>query len=351
MNSFAILVQPRLSSVSHNPGYQILTRTSAFLAGSLEGLVSLSGHEMQGWVICLPLIPAQDQATIPGDFNGRQASKVIALSRKLGVKILGVGESVFEELAPDAASKYGFPILSSGNVYRACIIRSLLRQVPKCRGIPLSQLKVVVVGAGGALGRLCAQVLAGELRNLVLVGISEKEFGLLSTQILYETGVSVRLGRELERELREADVVLLTDKSYQGWGEREWAQLKPGAWVIMGQYEPKDSIERFRPDIFLINKLMVTLSKRILFRSRFRFKVLRSLFYATWPEWINQLTFNKPEIPEICNLPVALAETMLLAQDHPLTVSGTESYMKIKCVNQLDQMSTRLGFIPQLIDV
>ncbi|NLC06556.1 MAG: hypothetical protein GX755_01085, partial [Syntrophomonadaceae bacterium] len=161
-------------------------------------------------------------------------------------------------------------------------------------------------------------------------------------------GVSVRLGRELERELREADVVLLTDKSHQGWGEREWVHLKPGAWVIMGQYEPKDSIERFRPDIFLINKLMVTLSRRILFRSRFRFRVLRSLFYATWPEWINQLTFNKPEIPEICKLPVALAETMLLAQDHPLSVLGTKPHMKIKCVDRLDQMSTRLGFIPQL---
>jgi len=268
------------------------------------------------------------------------------LTRRLGINILGVGEADYGRW--EQFLKPNYPLtLSGGTAYRAGLVRQLLIDSLSRQGLPLSQVRVVVTGAGGPLGKVCVRVLATQVRKLSMAGIAERDFDFLARQILYESGTSVRLVRELNRELSETDVLVAADEEPGGGESRGWRDLKAGALVLLVSSQWANKLRDLPPQVE-INQLMVSLPWKIRFKSSLLYKAYQGLLQETWPDWLSQL--NQPETLGAGRqlVPASLAEVVLLASDHSLSAFSPGNNPGLKLVDQLDAAGNKLNFIPQL---
>ena len=347
LQNFALLVQPDSSAGKSRLKTPIFARVPAFIGGRLEGLNTASGIGKTGWLICQPRLSKTDYpAETLVRINQQRARQLTDLTQKLGINILGVGEADYGGWGD--FFKPSFPhTLSEGTAYRAGLVRQLLVGSLRPKGLPQSQVRVVVTGAGDPLGKICARVLATQFRKLSLVGITERDFDFLARQIIYESGTSVRLARELNQEFSETDVLVAADEEPGGGESLVWRDLKVGASVLLVGSQWVNKL-RDLPPLFEINQLMVSLPRQIRFKSSLLYKAYQSLLQETWPEWLGKL--KQPET--LGNgrqlVPASLAEVILLASDHSISALSPGNDPGLKLVDQMDAAGEKLNFIPQL---
>jgi predicted amino acid dehydrogenase len=347
LQNFALLVQPDFSAGSSRLKTPILARIPAFIGGRLEGLNTALGSGETGWLICQPRLsktdyPAESLARI----NRQRARQLTDLTQKLGINILGVGEADYGDWRELLKARTSLT-LSEGTAYRAGLVRQLLVELLSQKGLPFSQVRVVVTGAGVPLGKICARVLATQIRKLSLAGITERDFDFLARQILYESGTSVRLARELNREFSETDVLVAADEEPGGGESREWQHLKTGALVLLVSSQWTNKLRNL-PQQVEINQLMVSLPWQIRFKSSLLYKAYQGMLQETWPEWLSKL--NQPETSGAGRqlVPASLAEVILLASDHSISGFSPGNDTGLKLVDQMVSAGKKLKFIPQL---
>ena len=348
LQNFALLVQPEFSAGNSRLKTPILTRIPIFIGGRLEGLKSVSEKGGVGWLICQPHL---SKADYPAETFARiyrqRARQLTNLTQRLGINILGVGEADYGGWGE--FFKPNFPLaLSGGTVYRAGLVRQLLVESLSHKGLPFSQVRVVVTGVGSPLGKICARVLATQFRKLSLTGITERDFDFLARKILYESGTSVRLARELNQEFSETDVLVAADEEPVGGESQDWRDLKAGASVLLVSSQWANKLRDLPPQVE-INQLMVSLPRQIRFKSSLLYKAYQGLLQETWPEWLSKL--NQPETLGDGRqlVPASLAEVVFLVSDHSISaLSPGNDPGLILLVDQLDATGKKLNFIPQL---
>ncbi len=350
MQNFALLVQPASSAGFGFLKKSLFARSPVFIGGKLEGIKTVSEKEGGGWLICQPRFIKTDYPAETLVRIYRQRARQLAnLTQRLGINILGVGEADYGEW--EEFLKPNSPLtLSRGTAYRASLVRQLLIESLSRQRIPLSQVKVAVTGAGSPLGTICARVLAAQIRKLSLAGIAERDFDFLAQQILYESGTSVRLVRDLYRELSETDVLVAADEEPRGGETQEWRDLKAGTSVLLANNQWIDRLRSLPPQVE-INQLMVCLPQQICFKSSLLYKAYQGLFQEIWPDWLSQL--NQPEGVGVGRqlVPASLAEAILLASDQSLSALNPGNNPGLKLVDQLEVAGKKLNFIPQLCKI
>lgn len=228
-------------------------------------------NEIEGWFVACPLTSRQ-MMTLPEDYVINKIIQAGKLAEKLGARIVGLGAftSVVGDAGITIAKNLNIPV-TSGNSYTVATALEGAKKAASIMGHDIKNSEVVVIGATGSIGKVCAEVLARECRFLTLVGRNTEKLEAVAEKILQDTGLSVRISSNVSSALQRADVVITVTSSVDSVIKAE--DLKPGA-VVCDVARPRDvskEVAEKRDDVLIIEGGVVEVPGDVNFNFNFGF--------------------------------------------------------------------------------
>src|SRR4051812_38531827 len=214
-----------------------------------------TGRELKGWLIACPFTPPT-MLSLPVETVYRKIIACGKMAEELGAKILGLGAftSVVGDAGKTIADRLAVPV-TTGDSYTVTMAVAAVREAARVMDLPMREATVAVVGANGAIGRTCAQLLAGESAKLLLVGRQIEPLETLREQC-QGLGAEVVASTDI-KVIYEADLILAVTSAVHAIIEPQ--HLKPGA-VVCDVARPRDVSKRVaaeRDDVLVIEGGMV----------------------------------------------------------------------------------------------
>ncbi|MCC7450416.1 MAG: shikimate dehydrogenase [Anaerolineae bacterium] len=228
-----------------------------------------TGKEIKGWFIACPFTP-QRMMQLPVN---QVYNKIVACGRKaekLGARLLGLGAytSVVGDAGVTIANRLAMPV-TTGDSYTIMMAVEAVRKAAQVMGIPLESATAAVVGATGAIGSVCAQMLADDVANLIVVGRRSEAINVAREKCEGHRA-SVRAGTNIDL-IYDADLVLTVTSAIDEVIYPE--HLKPGA-VVCDVARPRDVsklVADKRDDVLVIEGGMVEVPGPVDFHFDFGF--------------------------------------------------------------------------------
>lgn len=330
MDSFAFVTHPRherefaqdFFPVRFMPNFlvsKIMRICPPYRLFDVKGAAS-KYNRISGWVISSPLT-----SDMIAQNESRTIKKVLSAcrqARKLGARIIGLGNELclVEGLAEAISQSLAIPV-TTGNSYRISAVIEGLKMATAARGVELDNTNVIIIGAASNIGRICACVLASEVREITLIDDNKNKTQKIAGQILYDSGLIAKVAQVLEPSLKDADVVIIADYNSI---EIDSCWFKSGAIVIdvlsMGQGVAKAAAKR--NDILVIEKIYTTISGGADFNKNMRLP--KDLIDSDMAE-VMILTLEKQYHSSISNTAIQVRQIYdirKLAEKHGFKVSG-----------------------------
>ena len=231
-----------------------------FVYSRVSGIESPTGVAAEGWLISVGGTPREIMRHNP-EFTYRRLLAAARMARLLRAPIMGLG--AFTKVVGDAgltvAKRAPLPI-TTGNSYSAsgalwaahdAMLR--LNLVPVMKGHKVA-FNAMVVGATGAIGSVCARLLAKVAHEVHLVSPETAKLLALKESILQETpDARLELAARADKSIGAMDMIV-TATSGAGKKVLDILQAKPGC-VITDVARPLDlppSEVAKRPDVLVI---------------------------------------------------------------------------------------------------
>ena len=232
-----------------------------FVYSKVTGIRSPTGVEAEGWLISVGGTPKEIMSHSP-EFTYRRLLDAARMAKRLGAQIMGLG--AFTKVVGDAgltvARRAPLPI-TTGNSYSAsgalwaahdAVLRLGLVPMPK-RGQKV-QIKAMVVGATGAIGSVCARLLAMVAEEVYMVSPETAKLLSLKGSILKETpDARLFLSSRADKDIADMDMIV-TATSGAGKKVLDIMKVKPGC-AITDVARPLDlppeEVAK-RPDVLVI---------------------------------------------------------------------------------------------------
>ncbi|CAI9417660.1 dehydrogenase [Nocardioides sp. T2.26MG-1] len=231
-----------------------------FTYSHVTGIVSPTGAEAEGWLISVGGTPKELMAHSP-EFTYARLLAAAETARKLGAQIMGLG--AFTKVVGDAgvtvAKKAPLPV-TTGNSYSAAGALWAAHEALVQLGLaPVDDEghikgKAMVVGATGAIGSVCARLLALASAELWLVSPESAKLLALKQDIQRENPrAKVHVAATPDEHLAAMDLIV-TATSGAGKRVLDIMAVKPGC-VITDVARPLDlsaeDVAR-RPDVLVV---------------------------------------------------------------------------------------------------
>jgi len=229
-----------------------------------------TGKEIEGWFVACPLTPAR-MMELPTPVVYNKIVQTGRMAEKLGARLLGLGAftSVVGDAGLTVASRLSIPV-TSGDSYTVAVAVQAIREAARRMDISLPQATTAVVGATGAIGRVCAQLLAADVSRLILVGrrkVALEEVARLARQ---RGDAQVETTTDIAA-IRQADLVLTVTSAVGAIIDAHY--LKIGA-VVCDVSRPRDvsrQVVEERDDVLVIEGGMVEVPGEVDFGFNFGF--------------------------------------------------------------------------------
>jgi predicted amino acid dehydrogenase len=243
-----------------------------FVYAKVTGIKSPTGVETEGWLISVGGTPKEIMSHSP-EFTYRRLLDAARMAKRLGAQIMGLG--AFTKVVGDAgltvARRAPLPI-TTGNSYSAsgalwaahdAVLRLGLVPAPK-RGEKV-KFKAMVVGATGAIGSVCARLLAMVAEEVYLVSPETAKLLSLKGSILKETpDAKLFLSSRADKDIADMDMIV-TATSGAGKKILDIMKVKPGC-VITDVARPLDlppeEVAK-RPDVLVIESGEILLPGKV----------------------------------------------------------------------------------------
>ncbi len=292
----------------------------------IEGITSAAtGKRIKGWLIACPYTPKR-MMELPERTVYRKIIQTGRMAEELGARILGLGAytSVVGDAGLTVARALDVPV-TTGDAYTVSVAVQAVRAAAQVMGIPLRQATAAVVGATGAIGRVCAELLAGDVERLVLIARDEKKLADLRERLKCGSNESAASKARAELvistkmdSLAEAQLILTVTSALQDVVSPEY--LQAGS-VICDVARPRDvsaMVAAVRDDILVIDGGMVDVPGPVDFHFNFGFPQGKA--YA------------------------CMAETMALALEGRFEDYTVGKDIKLDRVNEITAMTEKHGF-------
>jgi len=238
----------------------------------IEGIRSeATGKEIKGWFIACPYTPRR-MLSLPEKVVYRKIIQTGRMAEKLGAKILGLGAftSVIGDAGITVAKGLDIPV-TTGDAFTVAIAVEALREAAKLIGINLTQSTAAVVGAGGAIGRVCAELLADDVSKLYLLGRRSEPLEKLKAKLDLSSRAELQSSTDLSH-LADSDLILsVTSAVNENVIHPE--HLRAGS-VVCDVARPRDvsaMVASARDDILVIDGGMVDIPGVVDFHFNFGF--------------------------------------------------------------------------------
>jgi len=240
---------------------KVLAYMPPFVYSKVTGIRSPTGVEAEGWLISVGGTPKEIMSHDP-EFTYRRLLEAARIAKQLGAQIMGLG--AFTKVVGDAgvtvARRAPLPI-TTGNSYSAsgalwaardALLRLRLLPPPKPGG--KIAMKAMVVGATGAIGSVCARLLAMAADEVYMVSPETAKLLALKESILKDTpDARLFLSSRADKDIADMDMIV-TATSGAGKKVLDIMKVKPGC-VITDVARPLDlppgEVAK-RPDVLVI---------------------------------------------------------------------------------------------------
>lgn len=328
MNRFAFIIHPiDLEYITKNikilkfvPGRiaeGIVKRFPSYKASEITGVVSPYA-ETEGWFIVCPLT-SRLMLELPEEYVLGRIIEAGKVAEKLGADIVGLGAmtSVVGDAGVSVARNLGIAV-TSGNSYTVAMALEGTRRAAEYMGVDIKSAEVVVLGATGSIGSVCAKILAADAGSLTLAALKHSQLERLAYDILHDSGVAVRITTNTKEALRSADIVVTVTSSVNTLIEPQ--DLKPGA-VVCDVARPRDvsvKVASERPDVLVIEGGVVEVPGDVEFNFNFGFP---------------------PKTSYAC-----MAETMILALEGRIESYSLGRDLTVSQVKEIARLGRKHGF-------
>jgi fatty aldehyde-generating acyl-ACP reductase len=295
----------------------LLTLAPPVKASQITGIKSSFG-ETEGWFVACTLTGKQ-MLTLPTDFVLKKIIQAGRYAEKLGARMLGLGAmtSVVGDAGITVANNLDIPV-TTGNSYTVYTALEGTKKAAELMGIELDRAEVVIVGATGSIGAVCARMMARECRYLTLVARNKEKLDSLAQRIMFETGLVARVTSDARKALRQADLIITVTSSAETVIEPD--DLKPGA-VVCDVARPRDvsrRVAQMRDDVLVIEGGLVEVPGEVDFHFNFGYP---------------------PGLALAC-----MAETIMLALEGNLTDYTLGRDLTLEQVEETGRLAKKHGF-------
>ncbi|MFN2146034.1 MAG: shikimate dehydrogenase [Anaerolineales bacterium] len=230
-----------------------------------------TGKEVRGWFVACPFTPAR-MMELPEKTVYRKIVQTGRMAEKLGARILGLGAftSVVGDAGVTIASQLDIPVTTGDSYTVSVAVKAVLRAAAEMR-IPTDKATAAVVGGTGAIGKVCAQLLAGQVAELYLIGRDRQKAERTAAQIQAAHPRAKVIPSVDVNDLKKAELILTVTSDTDVIIHSE--HLKPGS-VICDVSRPRDvspDVAAKRPDILVIDGGVVDVPGSVNFNFDFGF--------------------------------------------------------------------------------
>lgn len=237
----------------------------------IEGITSkATGKQVKGWFLACPYTPRR-MMQLPERTVYRKIIQTGRAAEKLGADILGLGAftSVVGDAGLTIARNLDIPV-TTGDSYTVMMAVQAIRDAAKVMDIRMSDATVAVVGATGSIGRVCAELIAGEAARTVLIARDEKKLEALQDRLKLQARSELCISTKMD-VLKEAQLILTVTSSIHDVIRPE--HLQAGS-VVCDVARPRDvsaMVAAVRDDILVIDGGMVDVPGSVNFHFNFGF--------------------------------------------------------------------------------
>ncbi|HSL45756.1 MAG TPA: hypothetical protein VK897_20150 [Anaerolineales bacterium] len=250
----------------------------------IEGITSQStGKEIKGWFVACPYTPKR-MLELPEKTVYRKIIQTGRMAEKLGALILGLGAftSVVGDAGMTIAKALDVPV-TTGDSYTVIVAVESIREAARAMNVPLQGATAAVVGATGAIGRVCAELLADDVERLYLIGRRQAALEELRDRLQSRARAELVVSTSMD-VLANAQLILTVTSAIHDIIRPE--HLQPGS-VVCDVARPRDvsaMVAAARDDILVIDGGMVDVPGSVDFHFNFGFPAGKA--YACMAETI-----------------------------------------------------------------
>ncbi|GAB4492638.1 MAG: polysaccharide biosynthesis protein [Anaerolineales bacterium] len=250
----------------------------------ITGITSAaSGKEIKGWFVACPYTPRR-MLELPEAVVYRKIIETGRMAEKLGAKMLGLGAftSVVGDAGQTVAAALDVPV-TTGDAYTVAVAVQAVREAARQMEIPLESASAAVVGANGAIGKVCAELLADAVGELYLIGRRRETLEALREEWQPHSRARLRVSDSMQA-LEQSQLILTVTSAVHDVIRPE--NLQPGS-IVCDVARPRDvsaMVAAARDDILVIDGGMVDVPGPVDFHFDFGFP--RGKAYACMAETI-----------------------------------------------------------------
>ncbi len=283
----------------------------------ITGIRSILGQETEGWFVACPLTPAR-MLQLPPSVVYRKIIQTGRLAERLGARVLGLGAftSVVGDKGVTVASHLNIPV-TTGNSYTVAVAVEASREAARRMQIDLPSAKAAVVGATGTIGSVCAQLLATDVAEMLLIGRRLNRLAEIGQRVRAGGCSRVVCSTNLD-DILQADLILTVTSALETLIDPH--HLKSGA-VVCDVARPRDvsrQVAEQRDDVLVIEGGVVEVPGAVDFHFDFGFP---------------------PGMAYAC-----MAETMILALEERYQSYSLGKAITIQQVQEMETLARKHGF-------
>jgi fatty aldehyde-generating acyl-ACP reductase len=331
MDSFAFIIHPIDPKRDVSRKYPFLGRIltepqinffSTFFPpvylSEIEGITSsATGKQIGGWLIACPYTPRR-MMELPERTVYRKIIQTGEMAERLGARMLGLGAftSVVGDAGVTIAKALEVPV-TTGDAYTVSIAVQAIREAARLMDIPLGQATAAVVGASGATGRVCAELLCADVERLFLIARDAQKLEELRARLQPHSRAELVVSTGME-VLDKAQLILTVTSAIEQVISPQ--HLRPGS-VVCDVARPRDvsaMVAASRDDILVIDGGMVDVPGPVNFHFNFGFPAGKA--YA------------------------CMAETMALVLEGRFEDYTVGKEISLERVNEITAMAEKHGF-------
>lgn len=321
----------------------------------IKGIRSVeNGRFAKGHFIACPLTPKRMMSLSPSVVY-RKIIQTGKLAERLGANILGLGAftSVVGDGGITIAKNLNIPV-TTGDSYTIALAVRAIRQAAAQMEIPLAQTHVAIIGATGAIGSVCAEMLAADVQELTLIGRRTEKLAEVAHRTRQHGAAKVSVSTDISA-IRNADLIVTVTSAVDTVIAPE--HLKSGA-VVCDVARPRDisqEVAEKRPDVLVIEGGMAKVPGDVDFGFNFGFPP--RMAYACMAETIALTLENRYESFTLGkDISLSQVQTIdTIAKKHGFALGGFRSFERavteqeiaaVKAHRQLSQHDTAARIQP-----
>ena len=276
-----------------------------------------NGRFIEGTFVACTMTPKR-MMNLPPEVVYKKIIQAVRYAEKMGAQLLGLGAftSVVGDSGVTIANNLNIPV-TTGDSYTIATAVQAIEKAASMMELPIETTTVAIVGATGAIGSICAEILAPQIDNLILIGrrmnkleeVAQNARAVGCANVLVTSDIKQLINAHLVITVTSAIDTIIKPK-----------HLRRGA-IVCDVARPRDvsqQVAKQRPDVLVIEGGMVEIPGPVDFGFNFGFP---------------------PKMAYAC-----MAETMALTLEKRFESYTLGKDITLSQVKTIDTIATKHGF-------